>query len=222
MLSRFATENYLKALVKALSEPDRDRIRTGELAQLMGVTSGTATAMMDKLSKDGYLDYEPRRGCTLTDAGRAYGLRIIRRHRLLETFLFRVLGLDWYDIHEEAENLEHSASDKLIEVIDAYLGHPERDPHGDEIPGKDQQCYVLNDISLASLEEGSRVSIARIDGDGGVLSYYQREGLLPGAEIQILHKDTDAGLVVLAVAGRERTMALKALKGVFTKAGETS
>jgi len=215
--SRFATENYLKAAVKALAEPGRDRIRTGELAQLMGVTAGTATAMMDKLEREGYLDYEPRRGCTLTDAGRAYGLRILRRHRLLETFLFRVLGLNWSAMHEEAENLEHSASDKLIDVIDAYLGFPKQDPHGEDIPGKGQQHYEINDIPLASLEEGTRVRITRIDGSGDILSYYQREGLLPDTEVHILKKDQVTGLVFLSVAGQELTLAETALKGLFTK-----
>jgi DtxR family Mn-dependent transcriptional regulator len=214
-----ATENYLKAIVKALAEPGKERIGTGEIARLVGVTPGTATVMVKKLEREGYVAYESHRGCALTGKGRTYGLRVLRRHRLLETFLARVLDLDWADIHEEAENLEHAVSERLIDAIDAYLGHPVRDPQGDPIPEKAQREYTIRDVPLSTLAEGERVQIVRIDGDKGALAYYRSEGLVPGTELRVVAKREDAGLVTLSLPGREATFALSALEGVFAESG---
>lgn len=188
MISEYTTENYLKTIVKALAEPGKDRIGTGELARLLGVTPGTATVMVKKLEREGYLEYESHQGCALTEAGRVYGLRILRRHRLLESFLAQTLGLDWSDVHEEAENLEHAVSDHLIDIIDAYLSHPSRDPHGALIPAKAQKEYTLSDIQLSSCLEGAKVRIVRIDRNKSSLAYCQSEGLLPEVELSIIKK----------------------------------
>lgn len=222
MISEYATENYLKTIVKALAEPGRERIGTGELARLLGVTSGTVTVMLKKLEGEGYLEYESHQGCSLTEKGRMYGLRVLRRHRLLETFLVGILDLDWSDVHEEAENLEHAASERLIDAIDAYLGHPPRDPHGDPIPAKAQREYTIWDVPLSALGEGEAVRIVRIDGDKGALSYYRSEGLVPGTELRVLAKREDAGLASLSIGGREATFALSALEGVFVEAGSAA
>lgn len=215
MISQYATENYLKAIVKALADPERDRLGTGELARLLGVTAGTATVMVKKLQKEGHLEYESHKGCALTRKGLAYGLRVIRRHRILETFLHDILGLGWEEMHEEAENLEHAASDKLIDRLDAYLGHPERDPHGDPIPKANQASYSLIDKPLSSAAEGSRATILRIDGDMDALNYYRKAGLLPGTAVHIVKRDAAAGLAVVTVDGAEQTLALSALEGIF-------
>lgn len=219
MLSEFATENYLKAIVKALAEPGKDRVGTGELARLLGVTSGTATAMIQKLEGLGYLDYESHRGCSLTEAGRSYGLRVLRRHRILEAFLAKVLGIDGDSVHDEAESLEHAASEKLIDAIDAFLGHPERDPNGDPIPSKGQLEYVVDDIPIAELAEGKTARISRIAGEKTQREYYQREGLVPGASVRVLGRDAPAGLIQLSIAGKKAAFALSALAGVFIERG---
>ena len=217
MVSEFATENYLKVIVKALAEPGRERIGTGELARLLGVTSGTATVMIKKLERAGYLEYESHQGFSLTKAGRTYGLRVLRRHRLMEAFLVGVLDLDWSDVHEEAESLEHAASERLIDAIDDYLNHPTRDPNGDPIPAKAQTEYTIRDSPLSEVPVGSLIRVSRINGDKTVLSYYRQSGLVPGAEIRVLSRQPDAGLATLSVAGREATFALSALAGVFTE-----
>lgn len=173
--------------------------------------------MIKKLERDGYLSYESHRGCSLTEEGRTYGLRVLRRHRILETFLSRVLDFNWADIHDEAENLEHAASEKLIDAIDTYLMHPPRDPHGDPIPAKAQTKYQLDDAPITTFDNGSFLQITRVDGDRNALSYYQKEGLIPGTKIHILHKEPEAGLAQLSISGKESTFALSILTGVFAE-----
>lgn len=218
MISDFTTENYLKAIVKALAEPGRDRIGTGELARLLGVTSGTATVMAKKLERDGYLEYESHRGCSLTEAGWVYGLRVLRRHRLLETFLIKILDLDWSAVHDEAESLEHAASEKLIDAIDEFLGYPARDPNGDLIPSKFQTEYTVGDSPLCDHAEGTAVKIVRIFGDKDTLSYYRGQRLVPGSVVRIDSKQPAAGLAALSIEGKTSTFALSALGGVFVEA----
>jgi DtxR family Mn-dependent transcriptional regulator len=215
MRSELATENYLKAIVKALAEPGKERVGTGELARLLKVTSGTATVMLKKLERLGFLEYEPHRGCALTESGRAYGLRVLRRHRILETFLVRVLGLDWSAVHDEAENLEHAASEKLIDAIDAFLGQPARDPNGDPIPAKAQREYRLDDIPLIESAAGETVRVSRIAGGQSRWAYYRREGLIPGARLRVIRVEPEAGLMTLSFEGKETAFALSALSGVY-------
>lgn len=224
MISDFATENYLKTIVKALSESGKNRLGTGELSRLLKVTQGSATVMVKKLEREGYLEYESHQGCSLTEKGRVYGLKILRRHRILETFLAQTLHLDWSEVHEEAENLEHATSDRLIDIIDAHLCHPSRDPHGDLIPSKAQKEYSVHDISLTSCAPGDCLRIVRIDGDKSSLDYCLREGLLPQVELRILTKNADSGLLTLSFANHESSFAISALEGVFVEAwvGEVS
>jgi len=108
----------------------------GMIAESLKVTPGTATSMVKNLQKENWLNYKARKGVTLTGSGKKIGMRMIRRHRLIETFLVETLGLDWSEIHEEAEELEHSISDKVLEKLDVFLGNPQFDPHGHPIPSK--------------------------------------------------------------------------------------
>lgn len=224
MISDFATENYLKTIVKALAESGKTRLGTGELSRLLGVTQGTATVMVKKLEREGYLEYESHQGCTLTEKGRVYGLRILRRHRILETFLVHTLHLDWSEVHEEAEKLEHATSDRLIDIIDSHLLHPSRDPHGDIIPSKAQKEYSVCDSPLSSCVPGDCLRIVRIDGDKSSLDYCQKEGLIPQVKVCILSKNADSGLISLRLEERELQCAISALEGVFVEfwVGEVS
>lgn len=211
----FATDNYLKVLVKALDESGRARLGTGELSRLSGVTPGSATSMIKKLKKAGYVTYESHRGCGLTASGRRYGMRMLRRHRLLETFLVESLKVDWTEVHEEAESLEHAVSEKLIDLIDAKLGHPSRDPHGEPIPAKNQIDLSVNDFPLLDLEAGQDGIIARVAGDAARLSYFRSEGLLPGARVVALRRPEESGLMGLRLDRVEKSLARSALRGVF-------
>src|SRR5580765_6417701 len=127
-------ENYLKQLYLSQQEEPERLVAMGKLAGAMGVVPGTATTMVKALADSGLVSYEPRGGVRLTRAGEQLALHVLRRHRLIELFLVKFLDLDWSEVHAEAEELEHAVSDKVLEKIDALLGHPVVDPHGDPIP----------------------------------------------------------------------------------------
>src|SRR5215203_1187003 len=136
MLPSYTVENYLKALLQAQSGlATAQLVPMGQLASALGVVPGTATTMVKTLAESGLVKYEPYAGVRLTPAGEKLAARVLRRHRLIELFLVKVMGMSWTEVHDDAENLEHAVSDRLIERIDEMLGHPEVDPHGDPIPG---------------------------------------------------------------------------------------
>ena len=128
-------ENYVKSIALiAARNPTGAPVGTGELAQALRVSPGTVTGMLKTLSEANLATYTPYEGARLTGAGRRLALKVIRRHRLLELFLARTLEMSWDEVHEEAENMEHAASERLIDRIEAFLGFPTVDPHGDPIP----------------------------------------------------------------------------------------
>ena len=136
-MASLTVENYLKAIYQICLARDRKTAATGEVAQTLEVAPGTVTSMLKTLAESGLANYMPYEGVSLTPAGAALALRVLRRHRLIELFLVKTLELTWDEVHEEAENMEHAVSDLLIDRIDAYLGHPKVDPHGDPIPTAD-------------------------------------------------------------------------------------
>src|SRR5271165_7236244 len=125
-------ENYLKAIYQ-LSDASGGA-PTGELARRLKITPGSVTLMLQRLAETGLVKYAAHQGVRLTKKGEKVAVRVVRNHRLLELYLAHALGLPWDEVHEEAENLEHAVSDRLVARIDEYLGHPDRDPHGDPIP----------------------------------------------------------------------------------------
>src|SRR5215510_1096270 len=128
-------ENYLKTIYLAQSAPSApDLVPMGQLATALGVVPGTATTMVKALAESGLVRYEPYAGVRLTKAGEKLAALVLRRHRLVELFLVKVMGMSWTEVHDEAELLEHAVSDRLIERIDEMLGRPSVDPHGDPIP----------------------------------------------------------------------------------------
>ena len=129
-------ENYLKEILVITLEEEVSKVQMGQVAKVLGVTPGTATSMAKSLERDGWIKYFPRVGVSLTRKGRKLAMNMLRRHRLLETFLVETLGLDWSEIHAEAEELEHAISEKVLEKLDEFLGRPRFDPHGDPIPSK--------------------------------------------------------------------------------------
>ena len=133
-------ENYLKQLyLEQQNKPD-ELVSMGKLATAMNVVPGTATTMVKALADSGLVEYEPRGGVRLTRGGEQLALHVLRRHRLVELFLVKVLGLDWSEVHPEAEELEHAISEKVLEKIDTLLGNPSVDPHGDPIPSPKRSC----------------------------------------------------------------------------------
>ena len=180
-------EDYVKQIYLTESS-NSHRVPMGELAQLMEVVPGTATSMVKTLSDSGLVDYEPRGGVHLTEGGRKLALHVLRRHRLVELFLVRVLRLDWSEVHEEAEALEHVISDKVLERVDQVLGHPQVDPHGDPIPSATGTIATNPAIheTLHNCQAGEQVRIARIlDQNPSFLQFIDHSGLTPGAEFNI-------------------------------------
>src|SRR5437762_3183899 len=136
MLPSSTVENYLKAIYQGQSSLPRDErlVSMGHVAAALGVTPGTATTMVKALAESGLVEYEPYSGVRLTASGEKLAGLVLRRHRLVELFLVNVMGMSWAEVHEEAEQLEHVVSERLIERIDQMLGRPTHDPHGDPIP----------------------------------------------------------------------------------------
>ncbi len=170
----------------------------GQIAAALEVAPGTVTAMVKTLEKNGLLIYEPYSGVRLTAPGRDAALHVLRRHRLIELFLVETLGLDWSQVHEEAERLEHAMSDKLIDRIDALLGYPSVDPHGDPIPDNDGKFRQGELISLVECPTGNSFRVARVSDQGEeFLRFVERKGLKPGSTIAVHRQDPSAGAVTV-------------------------
>lgn len=197
-------EDYIKTLYVEQQRTTDRLVALGKLATAMNVVPGTVTTMVRTLSDAGLVRYEPRVGVSLTEAGEKLALHVLRRHRLVELFLVEVLKFDWSEVHEEAEELEHAMSDKLIERMDDYLGRPTVDPHGDPIPSAEGQIESQPAVALSQCEANERVTIARIDNqDPAFLKYADDNGLRPGAELTVVSADTIAGAVtVRSIDGR--------------------
>ncbi|RPI90169.1 MAG: metal-dependent transcriptional regulator [Planctomycetaceae bacterium] len=204
-MASLTVENYLKAILQLTLSFQADWVSTGQLAAVMKVSPGTVTSMLKTLAESGLASYKPYEGVALTKAGRALALRMLRRHRLLELFLVRTLDLTWDQVHEEAENMEHAVSDVLIDRIDAYLGRPSADPHGDPIPSADG--LMRGDSSrLVALSEcvvGQQVRIMRvINQQPEFLRYLSEHGLEIDATAVLDGNSVEAGIITMRVGKR--------------------
>lgn len=192
-------EDYLK-LVFLEGEKSEGRVAMGTLAAALRVAPGTVTAMMKTLSGSGLVEYEPYSGVRLTPSGRQLALHVLRRHRLIELFLVQILGMDWSEVHEEAELLEHAASDRLIERMDEILGYPKVDPHGDPIPDSLGKVDETDHGDLLHCVPGSHVTVARVGSqEADFLRLIGRSGLRPGNRLRFVKHDPLADTVELEV-----------------------
>jgi DtxR family Mn-dependent transcriptional regulator len=198
MLPSSTVENYLKAIYQgasALTPPQR-LLPMGQLATALRVVPGTATTMVKALAESGLVEYEPYSGVALTPAGHKLAALVLRRHRLIELFLVRVMGYAWDEVHDEAEQLEHVVSDRLIDRMDEMLGRPEVDPHGDPIPNAEGQVKPQEAQSLMTCPIGAPVRVTRVvDQDSAFLRFVDRHHLKPGAAIQVEERDPSADSV---------------------------
>jgi DtxR family Mn-dependent transcriptional regulator len=192
MLPSSTVENYLKAIyagAAGLSAPHR-LLPMGQLATALGVTPGTATTMVKTLAESGLVEYEPYAGVALTSAGEKLAALVLRRHRLIELFLVRFMGYSWDEVHDEAEQLEHVVSDRLIERIDEMLGRPEADPHGDPIPNSEGHVKQQDAQSLLTCPLRTPVTVSRvIDQDRVFLRFIEQNNLKPGESIEVEERD---------------------------------
>src|SRR6267154_5420523 len=162
-LPSLTVENYVKTIyLIAARGPRGEPVSTGAVAHGLNVSPGTVTGMLKTLSEGDLATYTPYEGARLTASGRRLALKVLRRHRLLELFLAQTLQMTWDEVHEEAEHMEHAASDRLIDRIDVYLGQPAVDPHGDPIPRPDGSLTEPLGTPLAQLRQGQRFRVVRV------------------------------------------------------------
>ena len=198
-------EDYLKHILLAAQERPGERVATGQIASRLQLSPGTVTAMLKTLADSGLVDYEPYGGARLTPAGQQLATHVLRRHRLIELFLVEVIGLDWSEVHNEAEQLEHAVSDRLIERMDEMLGSPTVDPHGDPIPTPGGDIVAIDQQSLIVCPLLRPLQVARVqDQSADFLQLAQRSGLRPGQPLQVLARDEAADMVELELQGGER------------------
>ena len=198
-------EDYVKTLYLVhWAAGVSNTVPVGRLAAAMGVVPGTATAMAKALAEAGLVEYESRSGVQLTAKGEHLALHVLRRHRLLELFLVDVLGLDWSVVHEEADRLEHAVSDRVLEKIDLFLGHPTVDPHGDPIPTSQGELDEPERTSLADCPVGVPQHVARVLNQNiAFLQFIERQGLRPGAVVTVEQREAAADASTVLVPGRE-------------------
>lgn len=204
-------ENYVKAIYLLATQGDGGAVATGQIAEALGVLPGTVTSMLKTLDDSKLATYTPYEGVKLTAAGRGLALRVLRRHRLIELFLTRTLDLAWDEVHEEAEHMEHAVSDWLVDRIDAYLGHPSNDPHGDPIPKADGTVAAGPDRVLSDCAAGKRFRLARVtDQSPEFLRYLSQTGLEIGTEVALVANETNRESVTIQLAGKEKKLSREA------------
>jgi len=212
-------EDYLKCILLEQQRDPQALVSMRRISAALSVAPGTVTAMVKTLADSGLLAYEPYSGVRLTDPGRQLALHVLRRHRLIELFLVRVMGMDWSEVHSEAEELEHAVSDRLIERMDEMLGYPSTDPHGDPIP---DVHGVVEEAVLPSLLDcalKAPVKVARIgDQSREFLQLLERRGLTPGNLLRVQSRDEAADAVELRLeAGRKLTLGFRAASKIFVE-----
>ena len=192
--------DYLKAI---WTSSETGAVSTKEISQTLSVAPASVTNMLVRLQEMGLVRYERYRGAALTEEGRAEALRLIRRHRLIETFLLEHLGYSWQHVHEEAERLEHAASDEFTERLAEFLGHPGHDPHGAPIPAVDGTLEPDDSFPLSDAGAGRRVRIYKVGDDDSMLEYLGERGLVPGRTLTVKEVRELDGVITVEDEGRE-------------------
>jgi DtxR family Mn-dependent transcriptional regulator len=219
-VASLTVENYVKtiALIAARAGRDDGTVGTGELAQALRVSPGTVTGMLKTLSEANLATYTPYEGARLTESGQRLALKVIRRHRLLELFLARTLEMSWDEVHEEAEHMEHAASERLIDRIESFLGYPTVDPHGDPIPRADGTLTETEGLPLSHCPGGRRFEVVRVmDQDPAFLRYLSECGLELNAAGEVLENRPESGAVVCRLGRKTVALGLAAAAKVLVR-----
>ncbi len=207
-------EDYLTLIWKAYEWPDGEPSTT-DLAAQLGVTASTVSANLKKLARDGFIDYEAYGRITLTNAGRVIAVEIVRRHRIIETYLVQQLGLGWDQVHDEADRLEHAVSDIVLDRMDAVLGHPLADPHGDPIPTASGNVTANHAQPLTDIPAGSEVEITRVsDRSPEVLRYLDAHGITVGTRLYVHAVSVPASVIDLTVGDTRIELSLTAASAI--------
>lgn len=206
-------EDYVARIWKA--EEWGDTPSTRDLAVSVGVTPSTVSATLKKLARDGFIDYEPYGAVSLTGAGRAIAVQVVRRHRIVETYLVQALGMTWDEVHHEADALEHAISDTVLARMMDVLGHPDRDPHGDPIPATDGTVTAAPPVRLAEVPVGALVVIDRVsDREPELLRHVAARDLELGQTVRVLSVDDRTGLVTLGASEGDVELSISVARAV--------
>lgn len=207
-------EDYLTLIWKAQEWPSAEPSTT-DLARQLGVTASTVSANLKKLNRQGLIEYQPYGRIRLTPAGSDIAVPIVRRHRLIETYLVQRLGLGWDEVHEEADRLEHAVSELVLDRMDDALGHPENDPHGDPIPKADGTVPAIDDQALPDAPSGIRVQVSRVrDRSPEVLRHLEGVGIRVNRTLTVQHVNREAGVVRVEIDATPVDLSLTAADAV--------
>jgi DtxR family transcriptional regulator, Mn-dependent transcriptional regulator len=201
-----AVQDYAKAIY-ALQRRHDGAVGTTELAERLGLSPASVTAMLKRMHAMNLVAHEPYRGVTLTPGGEKVALEVIRHHRLLEAYLTEALGMPWDRVHDEAEVLEHYISEELEELIATALGDPSRDPHGDPIPDRKLSLGAERGVPLIELEPGQEGTFSRVsDSDPAMLRYLATRGIRPGARLRVTDRQPFGGPLFIDADGAEHAI----------------
>lgn len=203
-----STQDYLKTIWN-LSEWSSAPVTTTLIAEKLQISSSSVSGALRRLSEQGLIDYTPYQAVEFTDTGRGYAVEMVRRHRLLETFLAEVLGYGPHEVHDEAEELEHAVSTRLIKRIDTYLDFPSRDPHGDPIPSEDGSIILPSAEQLSRVSPGMTVRVERInDSDPELVAFLDQQGITYRAQLQVEHSPPFSEIVRVRIEASDETAML--------------
>jgi DtxR family Mn-dependent transcriptional regulator len=210
-----SVEDYVKAIWEVAGS---GAASTKDVAERLSIAPPSVTNMFVRLQEMGLVEYERYRGASLTRRGREEALRLIRRHRLIETFLLEHLGYSWREVHEEAERLEHAVSDGFTERLAEFLGHPDQGPHGDPIPAADGSFAPDDSFPLGQAEAGQRVRISKVGDDPSVLEYLGEHGLVPGRLLSVREmRELDGVVIVEDEEGGSHALGEPLARAVFVR-----
>ncbi len=210
-----AEENYLKAIYH-LENQSTNGVSTNALAEEMQTKASSATDMIKKLAEKNMISYIPYQGVTLSKAGHAYAVKVVRKHRLWEVFLLEKLHFSWDEVHDVAEQLEHIKSEKLTDKLDEFLNFPKTDPHGDPIPDKHGNFEKIDKTSLSDAEEGViYVCVGVNDSSSDFLKYLDANTISLGTSIEIIHKEPFDNSIKIKFNGVELVVSENVAKNLF-------
>lgn len=211
-------EDYLKSLFYLIVERGETKAGTNQLAEYMDISPASVSSMLKKLKKKGFVNHEKYGKLELTKEGEAIAVRLIRKHRLWETFLHQHMGFTWDEVHEVAEQLEHIQSTKLIEQLDKFLGYPKRDPHGAIIPNDAGEYNIIERRTLASLEAGDKCKLISVkDSSVTFLQHVTKIGLALSSEIKVKDILEFDGSMLISFGKKSITVSRKFAENVFVE-----
>jgi len=216
-MNNISQEDYLTSIYRNLD--DSGEIKPNILASKMEISSAAVTDMLRKLSRDGFVDYKKYKSIKLTGEGELYAKNMLRRHRIWEVFLYQTLGMPWDKVHDEAEKLEHSSSNELINLLEEFLEYPEVDPHGYPIP--DKKGKIKNSktaVAVTELKENDSAKVIMVNDDvKNLLSYVTKIGISLGKNITIKEKLEYDGSILLLIDKKEVNISNKIASNIFVE-----